>query len=93
MLFYLVAYDIPDDKRRKKIADILTGYGSRVQYSVFECVLNVKQYKELKTRLKKVFKEEEDNLRFYPVSDHTLKQTEIWGQGSQLTNPPKSIII
>lgn len=93
MLFYLVTYDIPDDKRRKKIADILTGYGSRVQYSVFECILNVKQYKEMKTRLNKVFKQEEDNLRFYPISNHTFKQVEIWGQGSQLTNPPTSTII
>ncbi|AFZ55556.1 CRISPR-associated endonuclease Cas2 [Cyanobacterium aponinum] len=93
MLFYLICYDIPDDKRRKKIADILEGYGSRVQYSVFESVLNAKQYKELRKRLKKVFKENEDNLRFYPISAHTLKQMEIWGQSSELTNPPKSIII
>lgn len=93
MLFYLICYDIPDDKRRKKIADILEGYGSRVQYSVFESVLNAKQYKELRKRLKKVFKQEEDNLRFYPISAHTLKQVEIWGQGSELTNPPKSTII
>ena len=93
MLFYLVAYDITDNKRRKKIADILEGYGPRVQYSVFECVLNPKQYKQLQTRLKKVFRSEEDNLRFYPISDHTLKQVEIWGEGSQLTKPPKSVII
>lgn len=93
MLFYLVAYDIPDDKRRKKIADILEGYGSRVQYSVFECVLTAKQYRELKARLKKVFKPEEDNIRLYPISDHTLNQVETWGRGSQPTKPPKSIII
>lgn len=93
MLFYLVAYDIPDDKRRKKISDVLEGYGSRVQYSVFECVLNQKQYKEMRTRLKKIFKDEEDNLRFYPISDHTLNQVETWGRGSQPTKPPKSIII
>lgn len=44
MLFYVICYDIPDDKRRKKISDLLEVYGSRVQYSVFECVLNSKQY-------------------------------------------------
>lgn len=93
MLFYLVVYDISDDKRRKKIADILEGYGVRVQYSVFECVLNVKQYRDLKKRLQKVFKEEEDNLRFYPISGHTLRQVETWGQGSPLTNPLKSKVI
>ncbi|AFZ47045.1 CRISPR-associated protein, Cas2 family [Cyanobacterium stanieri PCC 7202] len=93
MLFYIVVYDITDDKRRKKIADILEGYGVRVQYSVFECVLNVKQYRELKKKLKRVFKQEEDNLRFYPISDHTLRQVETWGQGSPPTNPPKSKVI
>lgn len=93
MLFYLVVYDITDDKRRKKIADILEGYGVRVQYSVFECVLNVKQYRDLTKRLKRVFKQEEDNLRFYPISNHTLRGVETWGQGSPPTNPPKSKVI
>lgn len=32
---YLVAYDIPQDKRRARIAKFLQGYGDRVQYSVF----------------------------------------------------------
>ncbi|MFO5492219.1 MAG: CRISPR-associated endonuclease Cas2, partial [Cuspidothrix sp.] len=27
MFLYVIAYDIPDDKRRKKIADVLEGYG------------------------------------------------------------------
>ena len=79
--------------KKKKIADILEGYGSRVQYSVFECVLSAKKYQELKTRLKRVFNSEEDNIRLYPISDHTLEQVETWGRGSQVTKPPKSVII
>lgn len=31
----LVAYDIPNDKRRARVAKALSGYGDRVQYSVF----------------------------------------------------------
>ena len=31
----LVAYDVPDDRRRTKIAALLQRYGDRVQYSVF----------------------------------------------------------
>ncbi|MFW6359187.1 MAG: CRISPR-associated endonuclease Cas2, partial [Chroococcales cyanobacterium] len=46
MLLYLVTYDIPCDKRRKKVADLLEGYGQRVQYSVFECVLKRSQYEQ-----------------------------------------------
>lgn len=31
----LIAYDIADDRRREAIARTLSGYGDRVQYSVF----------------------------------------------------------
>ena len=32
---YLVAYDVPDDRRRFRLATLLQSYGDRVQYSVF----------------------------------------------------------
>lgn len=32
---YLVAYDVVDDRRRTRVARKLSGYGDRVQYSVF----------------------------------------------------------
>ena len=31
----LIAYDIPDDRRRSRAARVLEGFGDRVQYSVF----------------------------------------------------------
>ena len=37
---YAVAYDIPDDTRRIKLASLLKSYGERVQLSVFECYLD-----------------------------------------------------
>ncbi|AFY77567.1 MAG: CRISPR-associated endonuclease Cas2 [Hydrococcus sp. C42_A2020_068] len=92
MLFYVVVYDLPCDKRRKKVADLLEGYGQRVQYSVFECILTKAKYDELRQRLKKRIKEEEDSVRFYPLSGHTLAQVEIWGQ-PPLTKPPSSLIV
>jgi CRISPR-associated protein Cas2 len=48
MFLYVISYDIPDDKRRKKIADLLEGYGQRVQYSVFECQLNREKYNDFR---------------------------------------------
>lgn len=92
MLFYLIVYDIPDDPRRKKIAETLEGYGKRVQYSVFECVLSQPQYRELKKRLRKLFQTEEDNIRFYSISSHTLDTVEAWG-GPPITEAPRSIIV
>ena len=36
---YVVTYDIADDRRREDVATLLSGYGPRVQLSVFECDL------------------------------------------------------
>ncbi len=33
---FLISYDIPDDRRRTKLAHFLLDYGDRVHYSVFE---------------------------------------------------------
>lgn len=92
MLLYVVAYDIPDDKRRKKVSDLLEGYGKRVQYSVFECVLSKDKYNELSLRLKKRVKLSEDSIRFYPLSRHTLSFVETWG-GEPVTEMPGSTVI
>ncbi|MBF2055659.1 MAG: CRISPR-associated endonuclease Cas2 [Cyanobacterium sp. T60_A2020_053] len=93
MMFYLICYDIADDKRRNKIASILEGYGSRVQFSVFECVLSGKQYQQLQQKLKKIFKKEEDSLRFYCISRHTLNNIEVWGVNSEITEAFSSVIV
>ncbi|NJK35764.1 MAG: CRISPR-associated endonuclease Cas2 [Oscillatoriales cyanobacterium SM2_2_1] len=88
-MLYIVAYDIPCSKRRKKVADLLAGYGQRVQFSVFECVLLPAKYEELKKRLRKRIQIAEDSIRIYPLSTHTLPQVEVWG-GPPLTEPEKS---
>ena len=37
---YVIAYDIPDDRRRTKVHQILMGFGKWTQYSLFECFLS-----------------------------------------------------
>ncbi|MEP0914439.1 CRISPR-associated endonuclease Cas2 [Leptolyngbya sp. GB1-A1] len=64
-MFVVISYDIPDDKRRTKIHNILKSYGQWMQYSVFECDLNATQYAKLRSRLGKLIKPQEDSIRFY----------------------------
>jgi CRISPR-associated protein Cas2 len=92
MLFYVVTYDIPCDKRRGKVSKLLEGYGQRVQYSVFECVLAAGKYQELQRRLARRVNLSEDSVRFYPLSGHTRQDVEAWG-GGQITAEPTSIIV
>jgi CRISPR-associated protein Cas2 len=92
MLLYVVTYDTPCQKRRTKMANVLSAYGKRVQYSVFECVLSAQQLRELRLRLEQIVKRSEDSVRIYPLSGHTLGQIETWG-GVSLTQRPGSIVV
>jgi CRISPR-associated protein Cas2 len=76
---YLVGYDISDEKRLAKVAKIVSGYGTRVQYSFFHCYLSVAQKKSLQDRLKKVIKEDEDQVLFLPVTEKQLNEMEVLG--------------
>lgn len=65
---YVVSYDITSDRRRNKIAKTLEGYGTRIQYSVFECRLTEKKYKEMYRKLMQLMTDEEDgSIRIYSV--------------------------
>lgn len=65
---YVVSYDITSDRRRNKIAKTLEGYGTRIQYSVFECRLTEKKYKEMYRKLMQLMSDEEEgNIRIYSV--------------------------
>jgi CRISPR-associated protein Cas2 len=61
----VVAYDIPDDKRRTKIHKALKSYGQWMQFSLFECNLTETQYAKLRNRLSQLIKPEQDSVRFY----------------------------
>ncbi len=70
-MFYVIAYDIPDDRRRSKLAAELENWGTRVQGSVFECDLNAERAKLLIERLRKMTTGEDD-LRVYQLCQSCL---------------------
>lgn len=81
--YIVVAYDISDDKRRDKICDILSGYGKRVNYSVFECFLTEREIERLKSRIKKHFKRGEDSILYYYLCKDCLEKVERMGEFSE----------
>jgi len=65
---HVVVYDIKDDRARSRIATILEGYGRRVQESVFECQLEIRELEELTARLKgELQRPENGGIRIYRV--------------------------
>ncbi|MEI8064434.1 MAG: CRISPR-associated endonuclease Cas2 [Verrucomicrobiota bacterium] len=61
---YLVSYDICDPKRLRRIAKVLEGFGTRLQYSVFECPLDELRLAKLKTALAPEMNYDQDQVLF-----------------------------
>jgi len=71
-MLLLISYDIVETKKRNKIVKILEKYGTRVQFSVFECDLVERQKLDLQSKLIKIMKEfenNEDSIRFYKICE------------------------
>ena len=88
---YVIAYDIPDDKRRTKIHKVLLGFGKWTQYSLFECFLSRKDLILLRSKLAEHLVAREDSVRFYPLCASCLSKVETVG-GSLPADDPLFIV-
>jgi len=90
--FWLVCYDVRDNKRRTKLAKLMEQRCQRVQYSVFECPLDEETLAGLmENRWVKVLNLSEDSLRAYPLTRTAKKQAKIYGS-PPLYEPPDYLI-
>lgn len=60
----IVAYDIVDDKNRRRAFRCLQSWHIASQYSLFECQLNQKQSEELLLQLCEIIDQDQDKLLF-----------------------------
>lgn len=78
---YLICYDIPDDRRRKQVADRLLADGlERVQYSVFMGPLSPGLYQRLEAWLRQTLREPEERLIILPVTPGEIEKMCILGE-------------
>jgi len=81
VMFYIISYDITDDKRRTQVAEILKDFGTRVQYSVFECLLTEDQFMVLLNRLRREIDPATDSLRCYRLCQACVDEIIVEGRG------------
>lgn len=91
--FILITYDISSDKRRTKLHNALLNYGTPVQYSVFECLLDEKEEKKMRQAVKRIIRPRKDHVRFYAICQSCLKKFESSGGQELLTEPPPAFIV
>ena len=77
---YLVAYDICNPKRLRKVAKTCEDFGFRRQYSVFVCRLTAVDLVRLKGRLYDVINLQEDQVLFIPLCRRCAASIESLGK-------------
>ena len=80
----LITYDVNTEdaggrKRLRQIAKQCVNYGQRVQNSVFECLLDAAQCKQLQQKLRAIMDEQRDSLRFYYLGNNYNTRIEHFG--------------
>jgi CRISPR-associated protein Cas2 len=88
-MFVLVSYDVASDgnsgqKRLRRVARACKDFGQRVQYSVFECIVDPAQWTKLKERLISEIDLEKDSLRFYYLGSNWQHRVEHIGAKATL---------
>ena len=66
---WLVAYDVRDEVRLRRIHDIVRSHGDRLQYSVFLCDLTSTEKLNLKSELRCVLNQHEGSVVFIDLGE------------------------
>ena len=79
---FIVAYDISDQKRWRRVFKVMHGYGEWIQLSIFQCRLSRRRRAELETRLRELVKNGEDHVLLIDVgpADRTEVAVESIGK-------------
>ncbi len=80
-MMVLVSYDVSlkeaaGSRRLRRIANVCKNYGQRVQYSVFECIVDPAQWTNLRAQLIQEMDETQDSLRFYFLGANWKRRVE-----------------
>jgi CRISPR-associated protein Cas2 len=95
-MMVLISYDVntqgPEGRRRlRRIAKCCLNWGQRVQYSVFECLLDPAQWTALKGQLTEIMDPHKDSLRFYYLGKNWQNRVEHVGAKAALD--PEGLLI
>ncbi|MEN6491203.1 MAG: CRISPR-associated endonuclease Cas2 [Rectinema sp.] len=80
-MLVLVSYDVSistsgGKRRLRQVAKTCVNYGQRVQFSVFEGVVEPAQWVAMKSKLEKIIDPETDSLRYYYMGSDWKRKVE-----------------
>lgn len=78
---YIVAYDIHDTKRWRRVFKLMKGYGEWLQLSVFQCRMSRKRHAELVALLDGVIHHKSDHIIFLDLGPASGVQPRVVSLG------------
>lgn len=90
---FIVAYDICDQKRWRKVFKTMKGYGQWLQLSVFQCRLSERRKAELVSQLDNIVHHDEDQVVIIDVGEATTVQPKIESLGKAYQPIEKKAVI
>ena len=96
-MLVVVSYDVAvsdegGTRRLRRVARACKDWGQRVQFSVFECIVDPAQWAVLRDRLIKEMDQEKDSLRFYFLGSNWKRRVEHIGAKKSLDQEGPLII-
>jgi CRISPR-associated protein Cas2 len=86
-MLHVVCYDISDDNARNLMSHRLLNFGTRIQESVFECLLDHKLYSRMLEQIEMIKLEKEDRVRIYRICARCVETVKIYGPGEVTKDP------
>jgi len=91
--FVLVVYDISSDRRRTRLHNTLLDFGTPVQYSVFECLLDKAGLEQMKKAVLRVIRPRTDQVRFYYLCAACVARTEVTSGAEVLSDKKRTLVV
>ena len=85
VMLRLIAYDIADPKRWRRVSDTCADYGVRVQLSLFECWLDDEAFEAFWIKLQAVVDAQEDRLVAYTLDAAAARRRQTVGDTMRCT--------
>jgi CRISPR-associated protein Cas2 len=86
-MFYIICYDTPSDKRRRKLHKTLKNFAVAVQKSVFETFLDGPTFDKMMAKIHDLMDESVDSVRVYGLSRKAQKRMRVIGFPGRLKDP------
>jgi CRISPR-associated protein Cas2 len=83
---YIAAYDVADDRSRRRVARVLDGYGQRIQYSVYEVWVEPDELTDFRRRIGPLLAQA-DLFDLVPIDMHPQRTRLRWQNAIESNEP------